>query len=94
MTAETPAPPGVILKNLLLQATDSQLDASLFPLIEKWDDEPTPLQLLEVIDKCIYGSLASGFVVGLLQACYELACADRGTTHDEVVKQATWREDN
>ena len=94
MTAETPAPPGVILKNLLLQANDGQLDASMFPLIEKWDDEPTPLQLLEVIDKCIYASLASGFVVGLLQACYELACADRGTTHDEVVKLATWREDH
>ena len=48
------------LKEALLKAPDSQLDACMFPLIEKWDDNPTALQILEVLDECIYSALASG----------------------------------
>ena len=85
-------PAGTILKNLLLQASDDQLDASVFPLIEKWDDKgPTPIQVLEVLDKCTQHSLASGPTMQLLGTVYELTLADYNMTHDEVVKQATWR---
>lgn len=76
----------------LLEAPDSQLDARMKPLIEKWSDPPTPLQILEVLDHCIHGSLASGFVVSLLQMQYGRACEDAKTTHEEVVKGAKWRE--
>ena len=91
--SDTPnVPAGTILKNLLLQASDDQLDASMFPLIEKWDDKgPTPIQVLEVLDKCARYSLASGFTMQTLGVVYELTLADYNTTHDEVVKQATWR---
>lgn len=80
------------LRDLLLKSSDSQLDAAMFPLIEKWDDDPTPLQVLEVLDMCINGSLASGFVVATLQAVYDIQCKKFNTTHEEVVKQAAWRE--
>ena len=56
------------LKEALLKAPDSQLDACMFPLIEKWDDNPTALQILEVLDECIYSALASGFVIVLLSS--------------------------
>ena len=79
------------LKELLLQAPDTQLDASMFPLIEKWSDPETALQVLEVLDKCIFCSLASGFTVTLLQHLYDAALKRENTTNEEVSKQATWR---
>lgn len=80
------------LIDTLLEAPDTQLDAAMKPLIKKWQvPQPTPIQILEVLDHCINGSLASDFVVTLLQALYANACKKAGTTHDEVAKLATWR---
>jgi hypothetical protein len=76
----------------LLQAPDSQLDASMKPLIEKWNDPPCPSEILEVLDHCIYGALASGFVVALLQTMYEMACKKNDITHADVADNATWRD--
>jgi hypothetical protein len=76
----------------LLTAPDSQLDAQMKPLIQKWNDPPTALQILEVLDYCIHGSLASGFVVALLQTIYDMACKVEGATHEEVAKLAIWRD--
>lgn len=76
----------------LLQLSDNQLDASMKPLIEKWSGTPTAVQILEVLDHCIHASLASGFVVTVLQALYDDACKNEGTTHEVVVKNATWRQ--
>lgn len=78
--------------NHLLSAPDTQLDASMKPLIQKWSVPPAPLELLEVLDFCINGSLASGFVVTLLQIYYKEACAQHGLDHEEVAKQAPWRK--
>lgn len=77
----------------LLAAPDSQLDAAMKPLIQKWATPATPIQILEVLDSCIHGSLASGFVVTLLQVMYDIACKRENTNHEEVVKLATWRKD-
>lgn len=77
----------------LLQAPDSQLDASMFPLIKAWGDPPTPLQVLEVLDKCIFSALASGFVVTLLQIMFDELCKSNNTSLDEVVKGAVWRKE-
>lgn len=80
------------LKRLLLEASDAQLDASMKPLIEKWDEpEPTSLQILEVVDHCIHGSLASGFMVAALQALYDAALKREGKNHEDNVPHATWR---
>ncbi len=80
------------LKQLMMSAPDSQMDASMKPLIEKWSDPPTSLQILEVLDKTIFAALASGFVVTLMQMLYEEALQIEGTTHDANVPLATWRE--
>ncbi len=76
----------------LLQAPDTQLGAGMRPLIEKWSETPTAIQILEVLDHCIHGSLASGFVVTLLQTLYDDACKHEGTSHEELLKHATWRQ--
>lgn len=80
------------LREHLLKAPDSQLDAAVKPMIEKWDDEPTPIQILEVLDLVIHDALGSDFMVSVLQAIYDVQCKKFNTTHEDVVKQATWRE--
>ena len=80
------------LKEGLLSAPDTQLDANMKPLIQKWDDPPKAIQVLEVLDHCIHGSLASGFVVTLLQVVYDSTCKSEGVTHEQMERQATWRK--
>jgi hypothetical protein len=76
---------------LLKSAPDSQLDASMRAKVDGWSDPPKAIEVLEVLDLCISASLASGFVVAALQAFYDIACKAEGTTHEEVIKGATWR---
>lgn len=80
------------LKQILLDAPDGQLDECMKPLIEKWDNPPKAIQLLEVVDHIIHAALASGFILSLLQMMLHEAIAAEGTTHEELVKLATWRE--
>lgn len=80
------------IKQHLLEAPDLHLDASVKPLIAAWYDIPTSLQILEVIDMCIYGSLASGFVIKLFQAYYDQALVDENVTHESNVQHAKWRD--
>ena len=39
------------LKSLLITAPEDQLDPSLVSLVKSWDEEPTALQILELLDK-------------------------------------------
>jgi hypothetical protein len=80
-------------KKILLSAPDGQLDASMKPLIEKWSEPATPIQMLEVLDHCIHGALASGMVITMLQTMYKKTCDQDNTTHEEVIKNATWRNE-
>jgi hypothetical protein len=92
--AKADNPRGLI--NHLLAAPDTQLDACMKPLIEKWDDEPTALQILEVLDQCIYAALASGFVITLFQTLFDKALAFEGKTHAEAYAYADlhWRKEH
>ena len=81
------------LKNLLSKAPDSQLDSTMVVLVNKWSTPPTALEILEVLDWSIFGSLASGVVIQLLQHEYSNACVRENTTHEEVIKNATWRKE-
>lgn len=72
--------------------SDRELDPKLVPTIRAWPDEPSALQILEVLDPAIHGSLASGFVVGALQVMYDMALKAENTTHEEVIKGASWRD--
>ena len=79
------------LKQMLLAAPDGQLDSSMFPLIEKWDDQPKAIQILEVLDKCIYYALASGFVIGALEVMLDAAMKSENVTLEQLVPLAVWR---
>ena len=76
----------------LLTASNDYLDESMKPLISKWSDPPTALQVLEVLDKCIYGSLANELVILALTTMYDVRCKAEGTTHEQVIAQAAWRD--
>lgn len=79
------------MKQMLLQAPDGQMDACLKPLIQKWDTPFKAIQILEVLDQAIHAGLTSGFTTRLLQMLYDAALTNEKTTHEEVVKLATWR---
>jgi hypothetical protein len=76
----------------LLKLSDDSLDASMREKIARWTVPPSPIEVLEVLDHCINGALGSGFVVTLLQLGYDDACRAAGTSHDQVVRDAKWRE--
>jgi DNA-binding transcriptional ArsR family regulator len=78
---------------VLLEAPDHHLDPSIKKLIEKWDETPTSLQILEVLDNVIHFGCASRIVVTVLQEMYDSRCNTELTTHDAVVKLATWRNE-
>jgi hypothetical protein len=79
------------IKQHLLEAPDSHLDASMKPLIIAWDEVPTSLQILEVLDKCTHYALASSFVMMILQSFYDQALVDENVTHESNVEYAKWR---
>lgn len=81
------------MKELLLSAPEGQLDPCLFPKVRAWTEpDPTALEVLEVLDACVNGSLASGFIVAALRAYYSTRVDAEGTTHEKVVQHAVWRE--
>lgn len=83
-----------MLKEVLLEAPDSQLDAQAFPLIESWDEpEPTALQVLKVLDFSVRYAWGSTMVIRLLEFAYQNALAREATTNEEVLKSASWRND-
>jgi hypothetical protein len=80
------------LKQLFLNAPESQLDPTLKPLIEKWSDPcATSLEVLEVLDQVVHTGGGSGFVVMALQTMYEGLCAEEGVTHEDNIARAPWR---
>ncbi len=81
----------VTLKEMLLHQSEASFDSVLKPIVAEWPDEPTPLQILEVLDKCIHGGLASGIVISILQNVYDVECRKRNITHEAVAANATWR---
>jgi len=77
----------------LKSAPHEQLNASMKLLIDRWSDPLKALEILKVLDCCVHGSLCSPFVVTLLQVLYDATCVAEGTTHQDVMCQATWRND-
>lgn len=76
---------------LLLAAPDSHLDTSIKPLIEKWDEKPTAIQILEVLDQIVHCGLASELVIKVLNSQWKMAIADEHTTMEAIIAQAHWR---
>ncbi len=76
---------------ILLESPDTQLDASMKDLIRNWSAPPTATQILEVLDFCIHGSLASTTMVTLFQLAFLESCKREGITPESVEKKAVWR---
>jgi len=79
------------MKDLLLQAPDSPIDAQLKNLIGKWSVTPKSIEVLESLDHCVRYSSGSDFVVSVLRAILEQSMKVENTDYDTVVSQATWR---
>lgn len=79
------------LRKLFLDAPESQIDPSLVELIKKWDDHPTALQILEVLDKAIFWGAASGFVVSSLRIMLGAAMTEEDVTLEQLAEKAVWR---
>jgi len=77
----------------LLKLSDDQMDPRLHPYLRKWPNPVKAIEVLEVLDMAIHGSLASGFVISTFKALYDMALKREGTTNDRVVKLATWRKE-
>jgi len=76
---------------LLLEAPDNQLDEQAKVFIKQWDEVPTALQILKVLDICVYAALASSFTMSVLNVMYENALRAEGKKHEDLVSLATWR---
>lgn len=79
------------LKQLLLEAPEGHIAEPALDLIRNWDDEPKAIQVLETLDACVQGGLSSGFVIGVLEAVLNSAMEKEGTTYEELISQASWR---
>jgi len=75
----------------LLDAPEGQLDPSLKLKIRAWSNPPQAIEILEVLDLCVHGSLGSGFTVTLLDMMLQDAIRVEGTTYEAVGALATWR---
>lgn len=80
------------LKQLLIEAPNDHLDAKMRDLISKWDDpDPKPIQVLEVLDHCVHGGMASEFTLMSLEIIYTRVLEQNNIKHEDVVPLATWR---
>ena len=78
----------------LKEAPDDQLDFSMIELINKWNAPPTALQILEVLDRSVYSSLASKFVISVLELLFKSALERENLVITDLLSSATWRTEN
>ena len=81
------------LRALLLEAPDTQLDKNMQPLILKWNNPPSAIQILEVLDHCVHSALASSVVIILLQEQLRNQLVTENISREELNKQAHWRNE-
>lgn len=75
----------------LLNAPESQLDKTILADIKNWNYEASALDILFILDKITYFSLASEFVVGIFQLLLDQAMEDEDTNFDDLSLQRTWK---
>lgn len=80
------------IKSSLMNLSDASLDASMIELIKNWSIPFKAIEILEVLDKSIFSSLASGTIIVLLQALLDESLKNENITHEKLVKNAYWRE--
>lgn len=79
------------MKDLLLKAPDSQLDDSAKVFIRDWSEPPSALQVLRVLDHCVYTAGASDFMMQAMNIIFEQALARENKKLADLLPEATWR---
>lgn len=77
----------------LLSASDNHLDVHTKEVIRTWSTPYKAVELLHTLDVAVYGGGASPLIMTLLETLLREAIKIEETTYEEVVKQATWRND-
>jgi hypothetical protein len=83
-----------VIKSMLLEAPEGQIDKPLMDLIQKWDEPPTSLQILEVRDLGAYTAGTSDFTISVMDMAWKSAMKAEGVTEESLIAQATWRKDH
>lgn len=79
------------LKQHLLVAPAEVLSPLLLPIVERWNDPPTSIQLLELLDQCVHTGGAAGFVVMALETLMMATMKTEGVTSKDLLPLAVWR---
>lgn len=74
------------LIDTLLEAPASHMDEFVKDDIRKWGSDPTPFQILETLDKVVWASGASDFVVGVMDIILREKIEHVGMTFEQFVK--------
>ena len=89
---------GVDIQGLIegfLEAPEGHMDASMKPkfkaLAENHDRKA--VDLLRLLDECVYGSLCSDFSVYVLDATWQAMLKKEGKTKAQGLAEATWRNE-
>ena len=80
------------LKQLLLDAPEDQIDAGARQSIATWSEPPKALEIFRTLDECVYGAMASGFVVQVLETMLVVQSKGENLTRDQLEELAVWRE--
>ena len=79
------------IKQLMLECPSGQLDQCIKDQIEKeWTAEPSALQILKVLDACVHSGQGPMPTIAL-EMMLKHKIKEEGTTYEEVVAKATWR---
>lgn len=79
------------LKQILLNAPESAFEPALKELVESWDEEPTALELLRLLDEAAYIGGANEAVMQILDRCLHDRLGIEGITMDDLIGEAAWR---
>ena len=80
------------LKQLLLDAPEDQIDAGARQSIATWSEPPKALEIFRTLDECVYGAMASGFVVQVLATMLVVQSKEENLTRTQLEELAIWRE--
>lgn len=81
------------LKQLLLDAPKDQIDAGARQSIATWSEPPKALEIFRTLDECVYGAMASEFVVQVLETMLAVQSQEENLTRAQLEEQAVWREE-
>lgn len=84
---------GDTIKSIWKKAPDSSLSNELQSIIDRWNDDPSAIQVLELLDWAIHSGGANQFTVRVLETMLYARIKEEHTTYADVIARATWRKE-